>query len=678
MNQPILILNVDDNDGARYVKTRILANAGFQVEEAANGTDALEMVGRRLPALVLLDVKLPDINGIEVCRRIKSEAATANVLVLQTSAALTGRDDKIRGLEGGADNYLAAPIEADELVANVRALLRLQQTRFELANSEERFRQLAENIDDVFWMFNLDDGALLYVSDAYSRLWGRPGADLASRPDDWMASIDPQDRPALAQRWNALLALAPYDEEYRVIGPGGTTRWVRDRAFLVRDASERPYRIARITSDITGRKELESRLRAADENKNDFLATLAHELRNPLSPIRTAVELLGHQEADVDAQGGGPSIAEVHARARAVISRQVDHLTHLVDDLLDVARISEGKLTLRQQAVELHGVFTAALETAAPMLEKRQHTLQVTLPPQPLWVWGDAVRLTQSIGNLLHNAAKFTSPRGAIALSAEAIEQDRQGAVRIVVSDNGIGIASANLPRIFDMFAQGAFAPDRAHDGLGIGLSLVATLVKMHGGELGASSDGVGMGSRFTITLPLIAAPAVNGGGAAAPSPDLATAGAEHAEARYAASAPGDGDSDLHAKHLHADADADAASAALSIILVDDNVDSAEMMCDLLAALGHHAVLAHDGAGALALAARQAPDVMILDIGLPDMDGSELARRLRAMPALAATRLVAHTGYGAPHDRDKTRAAGFDVHLVKPASIEQLQAALRA
>ena len=269
MNQQTLILNVDDNDGARYVKSRILQGAGFQVEEAANGTDALAMVARLRPALVLLDVKLPDINGIEVCRRIKADPATANVLVLQTSAALTGRDDKIRGLEGGADNYLAAPIEADELVANVRALLRLQQTRFELANSEERFRQLAENIDDVFWMFNLDDGALLYVSDAYTRIWGRSGEALARRPDDWIASIHADDRPALAQRWNALLALAPYDEEYRVVGPQGAIRWVRDRAFLVRDAAERPYRIARITSDITGRKvNLPSEMRATSSRSS--------------------------------------------------------------------------------------------------------------------------------------------------------------------------------------------------------------------------------------------------------------------------------------------------------------------------------------------------------------------------------------------------------------------------
>ena len=626
-HQDILILNVDDNDGARYVKTRILLGAGFRVEEAANGTDALAMVARSMPALVLLDVKLPDINGIEVCRRIKADPATCDVLVLQTSAALTGRDDRIRGLEGGSDSYLAAPIEADELVANVRALLRLQQTKADLKNSEERFRQLAENIGDVFWMFSLTNGALLYVSAAYDAMWGRPGAELITAPEAWLQSIHPDDLPVLEQRWHAVREHGAYDEEYRVIQPDGAVRWVRDRAFLVRDAMEQPYRIARITSDISGRKALEARLRAADENKNDFLATLAHELRNPLSPIRTAVELLDRQ---------GPDMAPAHAKARAVISRQVDHLTRLVDDLLDVARISEGKLTLRQEAVELEGVLKVALETAAPVLAARHHSIEVVTPDQPLWVWGDAVRLAQSIGNLLHNAAKFTSPHGKVRLAVDVA--DDGATVRITVQDNGIGIAANNLPHIFDMFTQGEFAPDRAHDGLGIGLSLVSTLVTLHGGQLTADSAGAGMGSAFTIALPLMAAPA----GAMANVPANA-----------------------------------AAAPSLAIILVDDNVDSAEMMRDLLSALGHSVRIAHDGAGALALAAARPPHVMILDIGLPDMDGSELARRLRALPALAATRLIAHTGYGAPHDREKTSDAGFDFHLVKPVSMDDLQAALR-
>ena len=465
-NSDILILNVDDNDGARYVKTRILQGAGFEVAEAANGTDALIMARRLLPALVLLDVKLPDINGIEVCRQIKSDVDTCTILVLQTSAALTGRDDKIRGLEGGADNYLAAPIEADELIANVNALLRLQRTQADLRNSEERFRQLTDNIEDVFWMFSLDGSELLYVSNAYATMWNRPAQLLERAPGDWLDAIHADDRAAVAARWQLAGAGEPFDEEYRLTVPGGM-RWVRDRAFLVRDAADVPYRLARITSDITQRRDMEDRLHAADDNKNDFLATLAHELRNPLSPIRNAVALMGEV---------APADVALHQKARQIIVRQVAHLSRLVDDLLDVARISQGKLTLQLQRTELHAVVDSALETAQPMLESRQHRLVVDVPPEPLWINGDPVRLAQAIGNLLHNAAKFTNRGGEVRLQVARLADAR---VSISVHDNGIGITSYNLPRIFNMFAQGAAAHDRVHDGLGIGLSLVSTLAQI-------------------------------------------------------------------------------------------------------------------------------------------------------------------------------------------------------
>jgi PAS domain S-box-containing protein len=623
-NGDILILNVDDNDGARYVKTRILQGAGFQVAEAANGTDALALARRLMPALVLLDVKLPDINGIEVCRRIKTDPVTSLVLVLQTSAALTGRDDKIRGLEGGADNYLAAPIEAAELVANVNALLRLQRTQVDLRNSEERFRQLTDNIDDVFWMFGLYSNELLYVSKAYEAMWDRPAAQLQERPGDWIEGVDAEDRAEVEAGWRTLQQGGTYEQEYRVRRGDGTVCWVRDRAFMVRNASDAPYRIARITSDITHRKEMEGLLHAADENKNDFLATLAHELRNPLSPIRNAVALMGQAPAgDV----------EVQRKAREVIVRQVSHLSRLVDDLLDVARISEGKLTLQLQQVELHAVLEPALETVAPLLQSRGHTLTVDVPPRKIWLHADPVRLAQAIGNLLHNAAKFTNRDGRIRLEVTLPDDGR---VRIAVRDNGIGITSYNLPRIFNMFAQGASAQDRVHDGLGIGLSLVSTLARMHGGGVSADSAGIDQGSTFTIELP------------------LATEAEETAPSQSPALAPG----------------------ARSLLLVDDNVDSAEVMGELLRAMGHLVHVAHDAAGAMALAHAHRPDAIILDIGLPNIDGYMLARMMRADPLLAATRLIAHTGYGADSDRQKTADAGFDFHLVKPADFGLLERTL--
>jgi PAS domain S-box-containing protein len=628
MTPSTLILNVDDNDGARYAKTRILQGAGFHVVEASNGTDALAIVKRGEVALVLLDVKLPDINGIEVCRRIKANPDSAMVLVLQTSAALTGRADKIRGLEGGADNYLAAPIEADELIANVNALLRMRQTQSALRDSEERFRQLTDNIEDVFWMFSVPARALEYVSPAYATIWGRAPDALEREPGSWLDAVHPDDRAHVSGLWENLPATPHYEAEFRVMLPDGGQRWVRDRLFPVRDRRNEVYRVARVTSDISRRKEMEALLRAADANKNEFLATLAHELRNPLSPIRNAAALLG---------ASGAGAAERQARAREVITRQVDHLAHLVDDLLDVARISEGKIALRQEEVDIKGVIAQALETAGPLIAAREHTLEVIEPEERIWVMGDPVRLAQSMGNLLHNAAKFT-PKGGhirveVALSGEV--------VRIAVRDNGIGIAEDNLSRIFGMFAQAAVPPDRAPEGLGIGLSLVSRLLEMHGGRLSATSPGIGLGSTFTVELPVL----------------RAAAGREAAPEQAQPAGP--------------------ASGGRRVLLVDDNVDAMEMMGFLLSEMGYEAYTTADAGHLVDLALERKPDVIVLDIGLPGVDGYELARMLKQHPQLKSIRLVAHTGYGSPEDRRKALDAGFDAHLVKPAELSDLEAALR-
>jgi len=635
MTNATLILNVDDNDGARYAKTRILQSAGFTVLEASNGTDALHTIKRGDIALVLLDVKLPDINGIEVCRRIKADPDSALVLVLQTSAALTGRADKIRGLEGGADNYLAAPIEADELIANVNALLRMRQTQNALRESEERFRQLTENIEDVFWMFSLPSRALEYVSPAYAVTWGRSVASLEGAPDSWLDAIHPDDRAAIQALWDALPERPHYDAEFRVVLPDGGLRWMRDRLFAVRDRRDQVYRVARMTSDITRRKEMEGLLRAADSNKNEFLATLAHELRNPLSPIRNAAALLG-------ATGAGA--VERQAHAREVITRQVDHLAHLVDDLLDVARISEGKIALRREEVDIKSVIAQAIETAGPLIAAREHALEVVEPHERVWVEGDAVRLAQSMGNLLHNAAKFTPKGGRIRIEAAV-----DGAtVRIAVQDNGIGIAEDNLSRIFGMFTQAAVPPDRAPEGLGIGLSLVSRLLEMHGGRLAATSPGIGLGSTFTVELPVLRTEAA---GADATGP----AGTAAAEAAPAAQ---DG-------------------RKRRVLLVDDNIDAMEMMAFLLAEMGYDAVTTPDASRIVDMATARRPDVIVLDIGLPGVDGYELARMLKRHPTLGTIRLVAHTGYGSPEDRRKAHEAGFDAHLVKPAELDDLERALQ-
>jgi CheY-like chemotaxis protein len=286
--------------------------------------------------------------------------------------------------------------------------------------------------------------------------------------------------------------------------------------------------------------------------------------------------------------------------------------------------------------VELHAVVEPAVETVKALVESRGHTLTVDLPPQPVWLHGDPVRLSQILGNLLHNAAKFTDPGGRIALSVTLPQPDR---IRIAVTDNGIGITSYNLARIFGMFTQGASTRDRMHDGLGIGLSLVSRLVEMHGGTVEAFSDGIGHGSTFVLEFPL--RQPVTASPVAAP---------------VAPATPG----------------------AQRLLLVDDNADSVSVMAELLTLMGHDVATAHNAEDALVLARVRQPDTILLDLGLPGTDGYTLARMLRAEPAFAQTRLIAHTGYGSEQDRERSRLAGFDYHLVKPANFDDLERALQA
>ncbi|WP_338771020.1 response regulator [Massilia sp. METH4] len=496
-----VILNVDDTDAARYAKTRILQRAGFRVIEAGSGAQALELAREQTPDLVLLDTKLPDINGFEVCRKIKQSPDTSMVLVLQTSASYLSSPDKVRALDSGADNYLFEPIEPEELVANVRALLRL------------------------------------------------------------------------------------------------------------------------------GRVERE--LRDMDRRKDEFLAILAHELRNPLGPIRNAVELLRSLD---------PHSSPAQENARRVILRQTDHMVRLVDDLLDVSRISQGKIALRRAPIELCGLLKSAVETADPNIAARQHILAVKLPDHDIWVDGDSVRLTQVVGNLLNNAAKFTAPGGRIALTA--CLEGTEAAIR--VTDNGIGITQEQAEHIFDLFAQAGHSPDRVQDGLGIGLSLVRTLVNLHGGEVRVHSEGPGLGSTFEVRLPT-----------------LATTPAADATDCDPAAAP------------------DRPANTYRILVVDDNVDSAEIVSALLQFAGHEVHMAHDGAGAIEAALRLKPDVVFLDIGLPDMSGVDVAATLRGYPELAKTVLIALTGYGQDKDRMGAMAAGFNHHLTKPVNMETLNDTVR-
>ncbi|MFC5462011.1 ATP-binding protein [Massilia niabensis] len=374
-------------------------------------------------------------------------------------------------------------------------------------------------------------------------------------------------------------------------------------------------------SDVTVRKRVEDELRAANRQKDQFLAMLAHELRNPLAPITTAAHLLklGHLDA------------RAVRNASEIIARQAEHMTDLVNDLLDVSRVTRGLVSLDKEELDVNAVVAGAFEQVRPLIESKRHSLTMQLSGEPVHVLGDRTRLVQVLSNILNNAAKYTPSGGQIVLRVTApVDQ-----VVVTVSDNGIGIEPDVLPYIFELFTQAERTPDRSQGGLGIGLALVKSLVALHGGTVDARSEAPGLGSEFEIRLPRI---------------DAAGAGLEGAA----------GDGPL------------ARVEPLRVMVVDDNEDAAQMLATLLEVQGHAVSVEYDGRGALQRARRERPQVMLLDIGLPDTDGYALARQLRAVPELGGATLVALTGYGQNEDRRLAEEAGFDHHLVKPADLDQV------
>jgi signal transduction histidine kinase len=396
-----------------------------------------------------------------------------------------------------------------------------------------------------------------------------------------------------------------------------------DRARLYQEAQEELAQRARLEADLRLQseqlREQARQLAEVDRRKDEFLAMLAHELRNPLAPMLHAVEIMRAR----------PN-RSVGQRVREVMVRQVRHMARLVDDLLDVSRITRGKTELRTEQAVLQTIVERAVETARPLIESREQALSLSLPPEPLWLEADPTRLEQVLVNLLNNAAKYTEPGGRIRVE---VERDAGKAV-VRVRDTGVGIAPELLPRVFDLFTQAEQSLDRAQGGLGIGLALVKRLVTMHGGTVEASSIGPGHGSEFVVHLPLLETP---------PQEVL----------------PQEGESDRGRR--------------LRLLVVDDNVDAAQTLGDLLALWEHQVRIAYDGQTALEVALQVPPEVVLLDIGLPGMDGYEVARRLRREASLQHTLLVALTGYGQEADRRRSQEAGFAHHLVKPVDPEEMR-----
>jgi PAS domain S-box-containing protein len=605
---------VDDDEAKRYTIVRTLRRAGFEVVEGVSGGDGLRLAPG--VALLVLDVKLPDLDGYEVCRKLKGDPATAHVPVLLLSATFVGADSQVEGLESGADAYLTDATEPPVLVATVRALLRMRRAEERAIGLAREWQATFDAITDGVF---LADGAgrVVRCNRALGELLGRPGDELVGLP---LAVLLPDVPEAAFNR-----AIAGRRRETAEAEGGGR------RLRLTLDPTPGAAGAVGILADVTAARRAEEALRAADQMKDEFLATLAHELRNPLAPIRNGLEILKLTRGDAEAAG----------RSLAMMERQLGHMLHLIDDLLDVNRISRGKVQLRRARFDLKAAVAAAVETSRPVIEQARHELVLVVPDGPVVVDGDAHRLAQVVSNLLNNAAKYTPAGGRVRLT---VGQDA-GAATVSVADNGIGIPPAMLRRVFEMFTQVDRTLEKTTGGLGVGLSLVEGLVRLHGGTVEARSEGEGEGSEFVVRLPL------------APPPD---GGAVEQESRPSGGTP---------------------PAPRRILVVDDNVDAADSLSQLLAMFGHEVRTTHDGEAGLEEAAAFRPDLILMDIGMPRLNGYDAARRIREQPWGKDVILVALTGWGQEEDRRKSQEAGFDAHMTKPvetAAMEKLLAGLRS
>ncbi|MGB2714121.1 MAG: ATP-binding protein [Vicinamibacterales bacterium] len=626
------ILIVDDNADMRDYLSRLLRD--WDVMTATEGSSALALARAERPNLIVTDVMMPGLDGLALLRELRRDPRTAVIPVLMVSAR-AGEEARVSGLDAGADDYLTKPFGARELIARVGSLLNLSRARREAELQKHHLRSLFMQAPTPILILRGPDHVVELANPVTCKIWGRTEDEVLDQP---LVEALPElrDQPFKTLLDGVFHSGVPYlgketparldvrgDGTYETVyfnfvyaplrGVDGEIEGVLVIAFDV-------------TDEVTARNamnQLRSAAETANRTKDQFLAMLGHELRNPLAPILTALHLMS-------LRGDETTVKE-----RTIIDRQVRHLMRLVDDLLDVSRIARGKIELRQQSTELAEIVASAVETVSPLLEERRHHLDVDVP-QGLVVRGDVTRLTQVVMNVVNNAAKYTEPRGRIQISAH---QDGSE-IELRVKDSGIGISPEMLDRVFDMFTQERQAQETVHGGLGLGLTIVKSLVELHGGAIRAISEGPGRGSEFVIRLPW--------------------------SAQTSAQVPA----------IVRDDSAAAVPTGRRILVVDDNVDAAHLMADALEAVGHETRLAYDGPAALDIAASFQPHAALLDLGLPLMDGYELAKQLLAGDSGPSPILIAVTGYGQTSDHDKTRAAGFHAHVVKPVDLPQLMSLL--
>jgi PAS domain S-box-containing protein len=512
-----------------------------------------------------------------------------------------------------------------EGIAYVLDISEVKQAQLAVAESETKFRTLAENIPQLAWMA-ATDGSIFWFNSRWMAYTGKQPEDMCGW--GWETVQHPDHAEAVRAKYVDAIVnkQVVWEDTFPLRSANGDYHWFLSRAVPIRSPNGDILYWLGTNTDITVQREAEAALERANHRKDDFLAMLAHELRNPLAPISTAAQLIrlpGQDERMVK-------------RASEMISRQVKHLTELVDDLLDVSRVTRGLVSIDKDEVDIKTVISGAVEQSSPVIESRRHTLTMRLASAHPFVIGDDTRLVQVLTNLLNNAAKYTPQGGEIRLAVEIHAPH----VCISVSDNGVGMDEKLLPTVFDLFTQAERTPDRSQGGLGLGLALVKSIVHLHGGEVTVHSDGPGKGSTFTVTLPLL-------------------------DKRLLRGTPGDRGAPDVVSPLH-------------ILLVDDNEDAAQSLSAVLQSYGHLVTVAPDAGSALEHAHGAPSDVFLLDIGLPDIDGYELSRRLHARPESRNATYIAVTGYGQAHDKVLAKAAGFDHYFVKPVDLPALQKVLTA
>ncbi len=529
-------------------------------------------------------------------------------------------DDSAAPIRGAAGEVIGAVLVFRDITEKRRAEQALREQEKRAAEALARDALLLANVHDAVVVTDLE-GVVTYWNEGATRLFGWTAAEMLGRP--LTDRVPEEARARMAEATRAIRDGQDFVGEWEDYRKDGSRVWIEARVTRVNDAAGRMVGLLGLSRDVTERKKAEEALREADRRKDDFIALLAHELRNPLAPLRNGLQVMRLAGGDAGAV----------AQARAMMDRQLGHMVRLIDDLLDISRISRDKMELRRTRVLLADVVSNAVETARPAIEEAGHELTVSLPPQPIFLDADLTRLAQVFSNLLTNSAKYTKPGGHIWLSAEG----GSGTVTVSVRDTGIGIPADALPRIFDMFSQVDRSIERATGGLGIGLALVKGLVEMHGGTVEAASPGEAGGSTFTVRLPALASPSEPPG---AVTPDGGRVGR---------------------------------GVPRRVLVVDDNRDSAASMAMMLTLLGHEVVTAHDGLEAVDAAERVRPEVVLMDVGMPRLNGLDATRRIRERSWGKALIIIALTGWGQGGDRALSREAGCDGHLVKPVSLADLE-----